>query len=383
MQPLSDDDPAQIGQYRLRNRLGAGGMGQVYLAATAAGRLVALKVIRPELSHDQEFRARFHQEIQAARRVRGLYTAELVDADPDAAWPWLATAYVPGPSLKEFVDEKGPVPEGEAFRLLASVAEALQAIHSAGVVHRDLKPSNVVLGPDGLRVIDFGIARALEAATLTRTGVKVGTPGFMAPEQILGSPVTPMIDVFALGALAAYVVLGRPPFGNGIAEAVSYRVLHKPPDLNGCPARIRSLIEQCLAKQRARPATGGPGHPVLPGTRGHSARTGPGPIGRLADRDCGRTPRGTCIAGDSEHPASAAPRQAACHARAAPPGPAAGQQAPPRRAPEGRSARDSRRGNRGDSGVRAARAHPPVSERRRDRPLYVFVLFIERWPRTG
>ena len=251
MQPLSDEDPVQIGQYRLRSRLGAGGMGQVYLAFTPAGRPVALKVVRPELSHDQEFRARFHQEIQAARRVRGLYTAELVDADPEADAPWLATAYVPGPSLQQVLDTHGPMPEAEAFRLIAGVAEALAAIHAANVVHRDLKPSNVVLGPDGPRVIDFGIARALEAGALTRTGMAMGTPQFMAPEQLLDQPVTPMIDVFALGSLAASAVLGRPPFGGGHPAAVYYRVVHEPPDLNGCPPQLRALIERCLAKQPA------------------------------------------------------------------------------------------------------------------------------------
>ena len=257
MQPLSGDDPVQIGRYRLRSRLGAGGMGQVYLASTPAGRPVALKVVRPELCHDQEFRARFHQEIQAAQRVRGLYTAELVDADPEADPPWLATAYVPGPSLQQVLDQHGPMPEAEAFRLIAGVAEALQAIHAANVVHRDLKPSNVVLGPDGPRVIDFGIARALEGAMLTQTGMAVGTPQFMAPEQLENRPVTPMIDVFALGSMAAYAVLGRPPFGGGHPAAVYYRVLHEPPDLNGCPPQLRALIERCLAKQPAdRPELG-------------------------------------------------------------------------------------------------------------------------------
>ncbi len=251
MQPLSGDDPVQIGRYRLRSRLGAGGMGNVYLASTPAGRPVALKVVRPELSHDQEFRARFHQEIQAARRVRGLYTAELVDADPEADPPWLATAYVPGPSLQQVLDTHGPMPEAEAFRLIAGVAEALQAIHSANVVHRDLKPSNVVLGPDGPRVIDFGIARALEGSALTRTGMTVGTPQFMAPEQFMEGPATPMIDVFALGSLAAYAALGRPPFGGGHPAAVYYRVVHEPPDLNGCTPQLRTLIEPCLAKQPA------------------------------------------------------------------------------------------------------------------------------------
>jgi serine/threonine protein kinase len=257
MQPLSGGDPVQIGPYLLRGRLGAGGMGQVFLASTLAGRSVALKVVRPELSGDQEFRARFRHEIAAARRVRGLYTAELVDADPDADPPWLATAYVPGPSLQQVLDSRGPLPEAEAFRLVAGVAEALQAIHAAGVVHRDLKPSNVVLGPDGPRVIDFGIARALERSALTQTGTAVGTPQFMAPEQLLNQPATPMIDVFALGTLAACAVLGRPPFGDGHPAAMLYRVLHEPPDLNGCPPRLRTLIESCLAKQpadRPRPA---------------------------------------------------------------------------------------------------------------------------------
>ena len=214
-------------------------------------------MVRPELGEDQVFRARFRQEIQAARRVHGLYTAQVLDADPAATPPWLVTAYVPGPSLQEAVAGHGPMPEAMAFRLIAGVAEALQAIHSAGVVHRDLKPSNVLLAPDGPRVIDFGIARALEATSLTRSGMMVGSPQFMAPEQILDKPVTPAIDVFALGSLAAYAVLGRSPFGEGHTAAVSYRVLHEAPDLTGCPAQLRPLIERCLRKEpAARPAPG-------------------------------------------------------------------------------------------------------------------------------
>jgi serine/threonine protein kinase len=255
VQPLASDDPAEIGGYRLRARLGAGGMGRVYLASTPAGRSVALKVVRPELSDDQDFRARFRQEIQAARQVHGLYTAQLLDADPAATPPWLVTAYVPGPSLQEAVAANGPMPEAMVFRLIAGVAEALQAIHAAGVVHRDLKPSNVLLAPDGPRVIDFGIARALEATALTRSGMMVGSPQFMAPEQILDQPVTPAIDVFALGSLAAYAARGRPAFGEGHSAAVSYRVLHQPPDLDGCPPQVRVLIEPCLRKEAgARPA---------------------------------------------------------------------------------------------------------------------------------
>ncbi len=251
MQPLTSDDPAQIGRYRLSGRLGAGGMGRVYLASTPAGRPVAVKVVRPELGGDQNFRARFYHEIQAARRVHGLYTAQVLDADPAATPPWLVTAYVPGPSLQEAVAGNGPMPEPMALRLIAGVAEALQAIHAADVVHRDLKPSNVLLAPDGPRVIDFGIARALEATSLTRSGMVVGSPQFMAPEQIRDQPVSPAIDVFALGSLAAYAVLGRSPFGEGHTAAVAYRVLHEAPDLDGCPPNLRPLIECCLRKEPA------------------------------------------------------------------------------------------------------------------------------------
>src|ERR1700729_616212 len=245
MQPLTSEDPAVVGGYRLHGRLGAGGMGRVYMASTPAGRPVAVKVVRPELGEDQVFRARFRQEIQAARRVHGLYTAQVLDADPAATLPWLVTAYVPGPSLQQAVAGNGPMPEATVFRL------------TAGVVHRDLKPSNVLLAPDGPRVIDFGIARALEATALTRSGMMVGSPQFMAPEQIRDQPVTPAIDVFALGSLAAYAARGRPPFGEGHSAAVSYRVLHEPPDLDGCPPRLRALIEPCLRKDAAaRPAPG-------------------------------------------------------------------------------------------------------------------------------
>ena len=257
MQPLTSDDPAQIGTYRLQARLGAGGMGRVYLAHTPAGRPVALKVVRSDLSHDRDFRVRFGQEIQAAQRVRGLYTAELIDADPAATPPWLVTAYVQGPSLEEVIDGSGPMPEAMVFRLIAGVAEALQAIHRAGVIHRDLKPSNVLLAPDGPRVIDFGIARALAATPLTRSDIMMGSPDFLAPEQILDRPITPAIDVFALGSLAAFAATGRLPFGQGHMTEVAHRVVHEPPDLAGCPVRLLTLIESCLEKQaEARPTPG-------------------------------------------------------------------------------------------------------------------------------
>lgn len=257
MQPLTGDDPVEIGGYRLQGRLGVGGMGRVYLASTPAGRLVALKAVRPELSDDQEFRTRFRREIQAAQRVHGLYTAQLVDADPDATRPWLVTTYVPGSSLEEAIDTNGPMPAAMVVRLIAGVAEALQAIHAADVVHRDLKPSNVLLAQDGPRVIDFGIARALEAASLTSSNIMMGSPDFLAPEQILDMPISPAIDVFALGSLAVYAAVGRPPFGEGHITAISHRVVYEPPDLEGCPPQLLTLIEACLEKDaELRPAPG-------------------------------------------------------------------------------------------------------------------------------
>jgi hypothetical protein len=256
MEPLTRDDPGQIAGYRLRARLGAGGMGVVYLGSTPGGRAVAVKVMRPELGDDRGFRERFRQEIDAARRVHGMYTAQVIDADPTAVPPWLATAYVPGPSLQEAVAEHGPMPAQTVYQIAAGVAEALQAIHSAGVTHRDLKPSNVLLAPEGPRVIDFGIARAAEATALTHSGMRVGSPQFMAPEQVAGQPATPATDVFALGSLATYAALGRAPFGNGGGgEAVLYRILHQDADLAGCPMPLRGLIERRLAKDPAqRPA---------------------------------------------------------------------------------------------------------------------------------
>ena len=279
MQPLTSDDPAAIGGYRLEARLGSGGMGRVYLAFTPAGRPVALKVVRSDLGDDQDFRVRFEQEIQAAQRVRGLYTAELIDADPAATPPWLVTAYVPGPSVEEVIDRDGPMPEAMVFRLIAGVAEALQAIHAAGVIHRDLKPSNVLLAQDGPRVIDFGIARALAATPMTRTGATMGSPDYMSPEQILNRPVTPAIDVFALGSLAAFAAVGRLPFGRGHITEVAHRVVHEPPDLAGCPAGLVTLIEACLAEGAAGAARTRPDHRVLRGPGGLARRFRPAPAG--------------------------------------------------------------------------------------------------------
>jgi len=256
VKPLTGDYPQEVAGYQLRARLGAGGMGRVYLALTRGGRPLAIKVVRAEFGDDEEFRDRFRQEVVAAQRVHGLYTAQVLDADPDAQPPWLATAYVPGLSLQQAVAEHGPLPPDSVFLLIAGVAEALQAIHAAGIVHRDLKPSNVILAADGPRVIDFGIAWAASAPALTRSGISVGSPPFMAPEQARGDPTTPSVDVFALGSLATFAVAGRPPFGVDGAVQVLYRVLNAPPDLDGCPPDLQQLIGRCLAKDPAqRPRT--------------------------------------------------------------------------------------------------------------------------------
>ncbi|MFF8809047.1 serine/threonine-protein kinase [Streptomyces omiyaensis] len=252
---LTADDPREIGGYRLQARLGSGGMGVVYLAHTPGGRPIALKAVREEFAGDPGFRLRFAQEVASAERIHGLFTAQVVASGVDAPTPWLATAYVPGPSLHEVVRRHGPLPECTVLMLLAGVAEALEAIHRAGVVHRDLKPANVLIAEDGPRVIDFGIARAADAVALTGTGLRIGTAAFMAPEQALGGPVSPATDVFALGALIAYVVSGEAPFGAGPESAALYRVVHEEPDLARVPQGLRPLLAWCLAKRpEDRPA---------------------------------------------------------------------------------------------------------------------------------
>ncbi|MFI9050955.1 protein kinase [Streptomyces sp. NPDC053427] len=250
-QPLEGDDPRAIAGYRLAAKLGAGGMGKVYLSYTPGGRPVAIKVIRPEFSEDAEFRRRFKQEVQSAQRVQGLFTAPVIDSDSDGASPWLATAYVPGPSLSAAIAEHGKLPVPTVLLMVAGIAEALQVIHGAGIVHRDLKPSNVLLAADGPRVIDFGIARAADATSLTSSGVTVGTPTFMAPEQAAGSTITPATDIFALGQVAAYAAIGTPAFGEGTSHGVLYRIVHEEPDLTGLPDELRELVSRCLAKEAA------------------------------------------------------------------------------------------------------------------------------------
>ncbi|WP_207958074.1 serine/threonine-protein kinase, partial [Streptomyces sp. YIM 98790] len=255
-QELSAADPRQVGRYRLLARLGAGGMGRVYLGRSPGGRAVAVKVIRPELGEDPVFRTRFAREVAAARRVSGVFTAGVLDADPEGSPAWLATAYVPGLPLGEAVSLHGPWPVRSVLALGAGLAEALEGIHAAGVVHRDLKPSNVLLAADGPRVIDFGISlAAAETTVATQAGMVVGTPGFMAPEQVGGHRVGPSADVFSLGVVLAYTATGRAPFGVGSAHAVNFRAVYENPDLDGLPSGLHAVVAPCLAKDpRERPA---------------------------------------------------------------------------------------------------------------------------------
>lgn len=250
------DLPERVGDYAVERELGAGGMGTVYLARSRGGRAVAVKVARPELAADPHFRARFRAEADAARRVGGFHTAQVVDADPEAPAPWMATAYIAGLTLSELIAERGPMDEAALRGLGAALAEALQAIHACGLVHRDLKPGNIIMADDGPRVLDFGIARALESTRLTHTGAAFGTPGFLAPEQAQGLAVGPAADVFALGAVLVAAAGGR-AFGEGTPMGLMYRAVHESPDLSHVPPGVRQVVAACLAKdptERPTPA---------------------------------------------------------------------------------------------------------------------------------
>ncbi|MBC3983390.1 serine/threonine protein kinase [Streptomyces sp. AC536] len=250
MYPLEPDDPRRIGAYRLLRRLGSGGMGRVYLGRSAGGRTVAVKLVHPHFATDAQFRARFRREVEAARRVGGAWTAPVLDADPEAAVPWVATGYVAGPSLTQAVEDLGALPAPCVRALGASLAEALVAVHGLGLVHRDVKPSNVLLALDGPRLIDFGITRAIDGtASLTSTGVSIGSPGYMSPEQILGQGATAAADVFSLGAVLAYAATGRPPFPGDSSAALLYRVVHEQPELGPSLAgELRAIVADCLVK---------------------------------------------------------------------------------------------------------------------------------------
>ncbi|ROR00457.1 serine/threonine protein kinase [Streptomyces sp. 2132.2] len=257
MKPLETGDPTSLGEgrYRLVGRLGQGGMGVVYLGRSRSGRAVAIKVVRPELSTEPGFKRRFADEVAAARRVGGFHTAPVVDADPDGEPAWLVTAFVPGPTLQAVLARVGSLPLDTLTVLAAGLAEALDAIHRAGVIHRDLKPANIIVAEDGPRVIDFGIARALDGTSLTQTGMQVGTPGFLAPEQLTGGrTLTPAVDMFALGVVLTQAA-GGAPFGDGPSAARHYKVVYEEPDLTAVPIELREAIGACLSKDpAARPS---------------------------------------------------------------------------------------------------------------------------------
>ncbi|PXY17683.1 hypothetical protein BAY59_35720 [Prauserella coralliicola] len=252
MRPLRPDEAGPIGRYRPIAAVGEGGMGRVLLAVAPDGRLAAVKQVHPEFAHDPGFRDRFAHEVDVSRRVSGAYTAAVMDADPSAEAPWLASVYVAGPSLREAVDAAGPLPVDSLKYLAAGLAAALADIHRAGLIHRDLKPSNVLLTSDGPRVIDFGIARAVEGSDLTSTGAVIGSPSFMSPEQAESAHLTPASDVFSLGALLVMAATGRSPFTGETAPQTLYNVVHADPDLSAVPPEIRALAEACLAKDPAR-----------------------------------------------------------------------------------------------------------------------------------
>src|SRR5579862_1830858 len=246
--PLLPGDPARVGRYRLIGRLGAGGMGVVYLGAAKDGIQVAVKVLRPELAEDPEFRVRFSREVATLTRVEGMCTVRVIEADTQGPRPFLVTEYVDGPSLSDYVERYGPLGAEMLYGLATGLAEALAAIHAAGIIHRDLKPSNVLLTASGPKVIDFGIAQALDATVLTQTGMTVGSIGFMAPEQIMGQAVTAS-DIFAWAVTIAYAASGETPFGSGVAAAFFNGTTNTDPDITAVPDSLRSWIEAALTKE--------------------------------------------------------------------------------------------------------------------------------------
>ncbi|MFJ5828826.1 bifunctional serine/threonine-protein kinase/ABC transporter substrate-binding protein [Streptomyces sp. NPDC093089] len=288
LQPLLPSDPSAIAGYRLLGRLGAGGMGVVYLGRTAAGELAAVKVTHADQADQPDFRARFRREVEAARRVSSPWAVPVTGADPDAPEPWMATAFVAGPSLGEAVAAHGPLPERSVRLLGWSVARALAAVHAAGLVHRDVKPGNVLLAVDGPRLIDFGIARSTGETALTATDMVVGTPGFLAPEQAEArtDAIGPPADVFALGCLLAYAATGRPPFGTGAVDALMYRTVHDEPDLTGVPEGLLDLVRACLAKDpAARPTAAEIGVRLVEDRPGDGTEWLPAPVVRtIAER---------------------------------------------------------------------------------------------------
>jgi len=256
IEPMTPQDPDRVGPFRLVGRLGAGGMGVVYAGVDADGRRAAVKLVRPELAHDPDFRQRFAREVSLLHRVSGRCVARVVAADPSGAPPWFATEYIPGPTLDWRVDRYGPMSGDELSGLTAGLAEALVSLHSRAVVHRDLKPANLMLAPDGPKVVDFGIARALDETTMTRTGIIMGSSGWISPENYRGEEVGPAADVYAWGLIVCYAATGRLPYGTGRPEVVAARVLTTSPDTAGVPEQHRELVDRALSKDPAdRPSS--------------------------------------------------------------------------------------------------------------------------------
>ncbi len=253
MEPLEAHDPRQIGPFTLDGRLGGGGMGIVFRGRLPSGRLAAVKLVHPHLAHERAFRERFRREIDNAKAVGGFFNAPIVDANPDATIPWLATAYIEGPTLEDAVEDNGPLSAEMAAIVMVGLAEALTAIHHAGVIHRDLKPSNIILAADGPRVIDFGIARALDDFRITSYGAVMGSPQYMSPEQASGeAELTPASDVFALGSVLVFASSGHPPFYGGHVLALLHNIRYTAPDLEGVPPALAPIIADCLEKDFAR-----------------------------------------------------------------------------------------------------------------------------------
>ncbi|MEV2277780.1 serine/threonine-protein kinase [Nocardiopsis sp. NPDC049922] len=251
---LTDKDPRRVGPYRLFASLGEGGMGHVYLAIGPDGQRLAVKRVLPHLAKDAGFRQRFALEVATARRVESPHTVRLVDADTDAEQPWLVSEFIPGPTLIQYIQDNGPLPEKFVRRLGIDLAAALTAIHGAGLVHRDLKPSNVILTPTGAKLLDFGISRAIDYSTsvaLTQTGGVVGSPGYMSPEQAQSKPLTERSDIFGLGCLLAAAATGRTPFDGPSIPQVLYKVVYEQPDLDALPDSLRVPVSRCLAKNPA------------------------------------------------------------------------------------------------------------------------------------
>ncbi|MER5212430.1 LamG-like jellyroll fold domain-containing protein [Streptomyces sp. NPDC002838] len=335
MSALEPDDPRSIGDYRLLSRLGAGGMGRVFLGRSPGGRLVAVKVVHAELVRKPEFRSRFRREVQAARLVSGAFTAPVIDADPDAPLPWLVTSYIAGPSLEQAVAEQGPLGTGRVLALAAGLAEALMSIHAVNLVHRDLKPSNVLLAEDGPRVIDFGIVRSVEGDSITRTGHVAGSPGFMSPEQVSGDEITPASDVFCLGAVLAFAATGDNPFGGGPTPALLYRVVHNEPEVDAiADPTLRALITACLTKDPAR----------RPTPREILTQVGPaGGESTMALRPVAPLPHRAATHRQTAHPATAVPpTRSATHVDTTQP-PPPGIPSPPTAPDEGRRSTRNRR----------------------------------------